>query len=227
MARTKARSCSTARMRCCTRWRAQGRLRVPALRAVPAHDGVREHRLRPAGAAAPPASQRSRRSASASRSCSTWCSSTGWPSAFRAQLSGGQRQRVALARALAVEPKCCCSTSRSARSTPRCARSCADGCAGCTTSFTSRDLRHARPGRSAESRRPRRGDEQGAHPAGRHAAAGLRSSATPSVHEFIGKSIVVPVVVDDGDVRFDGLRLVLTRRGFRAARHGCSRARMI
>src|SRR5262245_45927166 len=35
------------------------------------------------------------------------------------QLSGGQQQRVALARALAYAPKCCCSTSRSARSTPR------------------------------------------------------------------------------------------------------------
>ena len=32
---------------------------------------------------------------------------------------------------------CCCSTSRSARSMPRCARSCAAGCAACTTSCTS------------------------------------------------------------------------------------------
>ena len=29
--------------------------------------------------------------------------------------------------------RCCCSTSRSARSTPRCGRSCGSGCAGCTT----------------------------------------------------------------------------------------------
>ena len=48
------------------------------------------------------------------------------------QLSGGQRQRVALARALAA----CCSTSRSARSTPRSAPSYAAGCAGCTTRST-------------------------------------------------------------------------------------------
>ena len=33
------------------------------------------------------------------------------------QLSGGQRQRVALARALVNRPRCCCSTSRWARST--------------------------------------------------------------------------------------------------------------
>jgi sulfate transport system ATP-binding protein len=49
---------------------------------------------------------------------------------FPSQLSGGQRQRIALARALAVSPRCCCWTSRSARSTPRCARNCAAGCAG-------------------------------------------------------------------------------------------------
>ncbi len=34
------------------------------------------------------------------------------------ELSGGQRQRMALARALAVQPRCCSSTSRSARSMP-------------------------------------------------------------------------------------------------------------
>ena len=41
-----------------------------------------------------------------------------------AQLSGGQRQRVALARALINRPRCCCSTSRSARSTSSCASRC-------------------------------------------------------------------------------------------------------
>jgi len=38
------------------------------------------------------------------------------------QLSGGQRQRVALARSVPSAPRCCCWTSRSARSTRNCAR---------------------------------------------------------------------------------------------------------
>ena len=38
------------------------------------------------------------------------------------QLSGGQKQRVALARSLARRPRCCCSTSRSPRSTRSCAK---------------------------------------------------------------------------------------------------------
>ena len=42
-----------------------------------------------------------------------------------AQLSGGQQQRVALARALVLPAgACCCSTSRSARSTRSCASAC-------------------------------------------------------------------------------------------------------
>jgi sulfate transport system ATP-binding protein len=54
------------------------------------------------------------------------------------QLSGGQRQRVALHVRSPSSRKYCCSTSRSARWTRKCARSFASGCAGCTTSCTSR-----------------------------------------------------------------------------------------
>ena len=55
-----------------------------------------------------------------------------------AQLSGGQRQRVALARAIVNEPRCCCSTSRSARSTSSSARRCSSSCSGCSARWASR-----------------------------------------------------------------------------------------
>jgi ABC-type ATPase involved in cell division len=56
---------------------------------------------------------------------------------FPAQLSGGQRQRIALARAWRSSRGCCCSTSPSAPSMPRCARSCGAGCGASMTSCTS------------------------------------------------------------------------------------------
>ena len=46
-------------------------------------------------------------------------------------------------------PRCCCSTSRSAPSTPRSGRSCGSGCAGCTTRCTS-------PASSSRTTRKRR-----------------------------------------------------------------------
>ena len=52
-------------------------------------------------------------------------------------------------RAGRASPTCCCSTSRSGRSTPRCGRSCAGGCGGCTTSSTS-------PASSSRTTRKRR-----------------------------------------------------------------------
>ena len=74
---------------------------------------------------------------------------------------------------------CCCSTSRSARSTPRCARNCAAGCASCTTRSTSPRLRHPRSGGGAGSRRPRRRDQPGPHRADRAAGRCLRAAPPP------------------------------------------------
>ena len=85
--------------------RARRRLRVPALRALPPHDRVRERGLRLARAAARARPPEAEIQATRARSCSSSCSSTGSPTACPPQLSGGQRQRVALARALAVEPR--------------------------------------------------------------------------------------------------------------------------
>ena len=77
------------------------RLRDPAGRPLPAHDGRGEHRHRAAPArlaeGADPGADRPSCSSSSGSSRST-------PSRYPAQLSGGQRQRVGLARALAADP---------------------------------------------------------------------------------------------------------------------------
>ena len=75
--------------------------RLPGLRAVPAHDGRAERRVRAAGA-----TRREVRSAlpgSARRSSWSGCGDFG--SRRPSELSGGQRQRVALARALINRPR--------------------------------------------------------------------------------------------------------------------------
>ena len=74
---------------------------VPGLQPVPASDGARERRLRPAPAA-------HGGSASGARSPTGCSSSCTWPTQgnrYPHELSGGQQQRVALARALAIEPQ--------------------------------------------------------------------------------------------------------------------------
>ena len=113
---------------------AGGRLRLPALRRLQAHDGARQRRLRPEDPQAPQggdpkprrraARPRPARQASptATRASSPGASASGWPSPGRSPSS----------------PRSCSSTSRSARSTRASARSSAPGCGDCTTRCTSR-----------------------------------------------------------------------------------------
>ena len=127
----RRRGCAGARRR-----RAPCRLRVPALRAVPPYDRVRERRLRPARAAArgpqgrgrhPRPRQGTARSRAA-RLARRPLSRASCPAASAS--ASRWRARSPSSRAS------CCSTSRSARSTPRCARNCGTGCARCMTKST-------------------------------------------------------------------------------------------
>ena len=73
--------------------------RLPALRAVPAHVGRRERRVRPQGAR-----RAACRAARAAPRRWRWCGSRDKDDRRVHQLSGGERQRVALARALVTRP---------------------------------------------------------------------------------------------------------------------------
>ena len=80
--------------------RARRQHRLPGLRALPAHDGRRERRLRPACEGRRATRARGR----ASRRCSSAVRLPDVGKRKPVQLSGGQRQRVALARALVNRP---------------------------------------------------------------------------------------------------------------------------
>ena len=82
---------------------------------------ARERRLRPAHARRAAGPRSTRRVAAALAQVAL----TGLEDRRPGQLSGGQQQRVALARALVDRAaRCCCATSRSARSTASCASRC-------------------------------------------------------------------------------------------------------
>ncbi len=97
---------------------AAGQHDVPVLCAVPAHDGRGQHRLRPqAGRHAQGRHRRARR-----RDAASWSSCSSSPSASRTSFPAAS---ASASRSPAPSPsgrRCCCSTSRSARSTRSCAR---------------------------------------------------------------------------------------------------------
>ncbi len=108
--------------------------RVSALRPVPTHERVREHRLWPARAQAAAAGGFQARPRAVV---------AGAAGELGAAVSVAAFRRAAAARGAWLgrwrsSRRCCCSTSRSAPWTPRCARSCGSGCGGCTTRFIRR-----------------------------------------------------------------------------------------
>jgi sulfate transport system ATP-binding protein len=130
------------------------------------------------------------------------------------QLSGGQRQRVALARALAIEPRVLL----------------LDEPFGALDAKVRKELRRWLRNLHAElhvtSIFVTHDQEEALELAdrvvvldkGRIQQAGSPQQVydhpyTPAVHEFIGESIVVPVMISDGEVRFGGEPLGLDAQG--------------
>ena len=141
------------------------------------------------------------------------------------QLSGGQRQRVALARALAIEPRVLlldepfgALDAKVRKELRRWLRNLHNEI-HVTSIFVTHDQEEALEV----------ADRVVVMDKGRIQQAGTPQQVydhpqTPAVHEFIGESIVVPVTVEAGDVRFGGEALGLDPQGARERRGAAVRA---
>ena len=113
---------------------AQCRAGVPELRALPPHDRARQYRLRPARAAARRAARAARRSRERALELLDLVQLSGLEKRY--PVPALRRPAPARGASPARSPSsraCCCSTSRSARSTPRSGATSAAGCARSTT----------------------------------------------------------------------------------------------
>ena len=150
-------------------------------------------RSRPAGRA---------RSAERVASCSTWSSSTASASATRPALGRPAPARRAGPRARRSSRGCCCSTSRSARSTPRCARELRRWLrelhepTGQTTVFVTHDQEEALElADRVAVLQPR------PHRAGRHADEVYDRPPSPFVYDFLGRANAFDCAIERGRAR--------------------------
>ena len=153
--------------------RARRQHRLPGLRALPAHDGAGERRVRAAGqadVARPERRAQAERGARARPAARARRAQAG-------QLSGGQRQRVALARAIVNRPPVAPPRRAARRARPEAAPGDADRAqAAAARARHHVRLRHARPGGGAHDERPARRLQRGPDRAGR--LARRRSTST-------------------------------------------------
>ena len=169
----------------------QRRLRLSALRSVPAPERGRQRRLRTQD----PQAARRRRSRPECTSCSTLVHLSQFADRLPSQLSGGQRQRMALARALAIEPDGA-AARRAIRGAGRQGTQGAADVAAPTARRGARDhgVRHPRSGGGPRGRRPDRSDQRRA---GSSRSAVPTSSYDTPASEFV-MSFLGPVTLLDG-----------------------------
>ena len=191
---------------------------VPELRALPAHDGRRQHGLRAQDRRRRPRA----RSASGSRRPPRSSTSSRYLERKPKALSGGQRQRVAMGRAIvrspagvphgraAVEPR-----RQAPRPDPH-----PDRLAAAPARRHDR-LRHPRPGRGHDDGRPGRGAQGRPPPAVRHPARDVRPPGQRlrrRLHRLPRDEPRLDVPVADGGVQFG------EPPHARSTRDDCSRA---
>ena len=169
------------------RARAQRRFRVPALRPVQAHDGVRERGVWPQGRAA--ANGRMKQpSARRVSDCWNWCSLGHGAAALPDPALRWSAPAGRPGAPWRCSPRCRCWTSRSAPRTPRCAKSCVwlrelHDELHVTSLFVTHDQEEAlevRGSGGADERRPFPGR------ADRHPAEVYDHSPVPSCTAFLG-----------------------------------------
>ena len=149
---------------------------VPELRALPAHDGGRQPRLR--AEAAEDGQGRARRQACATSRASS--GSTSCSTASRRRCRGGQRQRVAMGRAIVREPKAFLMDEPLSNLDAKLRVSMRAELARLHERLGRHDgVRDARPGRGDDARRAGGRDARRRAAAGRHAAEPLQPPAEP------------------------------------------------